>query len=1102
MFVSTARRRRFALERLESRELLATFTVNSTADAGTGSLRAAIIAANGTPEADTINFAISGAGQKTIALSAPLIINGTMTIDGLTQPGSSANTDPSGFNANLNIILSGSGAGASASGLVVNATGVTIRGLIINGFAQQGILIQAGGSSRVESCMIGLTADGLDGKPNGGAGIGILNAGQNTIGGTAIADRNLISANALSGVLLQDTSRNVLLNNIIGLKQTALGSLANGVDGITLNNANDNEIGRSGAGNVISGNGLEGIALGSGSSRNLIRANRLGTDPSGLVGFGNTEAGVFLENALDNTIGGVTAGDRNLISGNGLAGILLSTGATNNVALGNLIGVDSTGDARIGNSFQGVRFRGGASSNTLGGSIAGAGNVISGNSNSGIALFDAATSGNAILGNYIGLSPSGADQPNIGRGISVQDAVGTIIGGTGTSGNVIAANQGDGISLNHAANTIIRNNLIGLDAAGLSARPNALNGIQLFGGTTGTVIGGTGADDGNLIAGNTIDGIAIDTAATTGTIIQGNRIGLDSSGAVRANGQNGIAIEDAGSTTIGGSAAGARNFISGNGAGGILLKNSSLNLIQGNTIGTNLAGDVRPNITAGVLLQGTSSDNTLAANTISRNGAQGIALGGASHAAGQPDVMLRNRILGNAIATNTLDGLLIQDASFTTIDGNALGGNAGNGVAILSGVGNAIRSNAIYDNALLGIALGAKGTPPAPLANDGGDADSGANNLQNKPVITAAFASAERMLGGNNRQRIFTVYGSIQSAPNTALTIQFFGGSATGSAQGRDVLGSTTVTTDAAGSASFTAVLSAVKLGGYPLPGLVTATATDGAGNTSEFATAAVASQAAVSVLSIIPINPPTSVVVGSQVVYTYVVVNHGPAFANDLVLLDVVPPGMTFLGGSSSQGVVQPLNGQAAALLGGLAPGATAVVNLIFRADTAGTAVHSLFFNAAEGATTNTVATVIQPPAPPPPPPSPLLHLTRAAWTTPRRGGTQLVLTFDRALFTPFATFSPFYRVVVPGRDKRFGTVDDRVQKLKTLSLDPTGKIVTLTFRARLNTRGSYQLTVTGGPAFGVMDTALSLLDGDRNGTAGGDAIVPLTPNGTVVLG
>ena len=114
-----------------------TYTVTSTADSGAGTLRQAILDANGNPGADTIAFNIVGSGVQTIApvTSLPAITD-AVTIDGYTQPGSSANTNPVGQGLNTVLRIEIAGTGTEGNGLEVRATGVTVRGLVVNRFSQ------------------------------------------------------------------------------------------------------------------------------------------------------------------------------------------------------------------------------------------------------------------------------------------------------------------------------------------------------------------------------------------------------------------------------------------------------------------------------------------------------------------------------------------------------------------------------------------------------------------------------------------------------------------------------------------------------------------------------------------------------------------------------------------------------------------------------------------------------------------------------------------------------------------------------------------------------------------------------------------------------
>jgi hypothetical protein len=158
------------VECLESRLAPSTFTVVNIDDNGPGSLRQAILDANANIGVlDTICFNIPGSGVHTITPLSPLpALTDTagVVIDGYTQPGSSPNTLADGDNAVLRIELNGSSAGASADGLVITGGSTTVRGLVINGFREYGILLQSSGGNVIEGNFIGTDATGTSALGN------------------------------------------------------------------------------------------------------------------------------------------------------------------------------------------------------------------------------------------------------------------------------------------------------------------------------------------------------------------------------------------------------------------------------------------------------------------------------------------------------------------------------------------------------------------------------------------------------------------------------------------------------------------------------------------------------------------------------------------------------------------------------------------------------------------------------------------------------------------------------------------------------------------------------------------------------------------------
>ena len=176
--------------------------VTTTADSEPGSLRAAITFANSNPGADTITFAIPGAGVHTITPLSPLpLITGPVMIDGYSQPGAAANTLAQGDNAAIMIELSGTNAGTGADGLVISGGNSTIRGLAINGFSGgAGIHLTTVGGNKVVGDHLGTDPTGTLARPDR-VGVQVETA-QNTIGGTTAADRDVVSANTFIEVYL------------------------------------------------------------------------------------------------------------------------------------------------------------------------------------------------------------------------------------------------------------------------------------------------------------------------------------------------------------------------------------------------------------------------------------------------------------------------------------------------------------------------------------------------------------------------------------------------------------------------------------------------------------------------------------------------------------------------------------------------------------------------------------------------------------------------------------------------------------------------------------------------------------------------------------
>lgn len=597
-------------------------------------------------------------------------------------------------------------------------------------------------------------------------------------GSSADGAHNIISGNDEHGVLVDGAGAEGtnVLGNLIGLDRNgfAFSNVGNTGDGVKIQNAPRVVIGGTGdgQGNTISDNGQHGVEIiGSGESKVL--GNHIGTNASASSAAGNAGQGVLVKDVSNNVIGGRSTGARNVISGNALDGIFIfGADATNNRVQGNFIGTDGTGVKDLGN-LQGVNISG-ASGNFVGGTAAGAGNLISGNTVRGVSIgLDAVN--NRIQGNLIGTNAAGgADLGNGSAGVEITDGSGNLIGGTSDGArNVISGNDAEGVKLNLSAhNSRVEGNFVGTDRSGTADLGNARAGVLVL--SSVNVVGGTAVGAGNVISGNAGGGIALLGTGATGNQVQGNLIGTDVSGtADLGNGSYGVSMDDAVNNTIGGATPGTGNTISGNGGHGINLDDpqTTHNRIEGNFIGTTSGGtgDVG-NTGSGVRISG-ALDNFV-----------GGTVAGA----------------GNIISGNGEHGVLVTN---------------------LGAAGNRILRNSIFSNGGLGIDLnGGTENAAGATANDPQDPDTGPNTLQNTPVLRSATTTGSSL----------NVVGNLNSTSGKTFTIQFFS-SASGN-EGERFLAQRSVTTNSNGNAPFSFTLSVPVAAGQR----ITATATR-VGNTSEF---------------------------------------------------------------------------------------------------------------------------------------------------------------------------------------------------------------------------------------------------------------------------
>ena len=408
----------------------AVFVVDSTGDepdadladglcrtaVNTCTLRAAIEQANFSVGADVVQFAIPGTGVRTISPMSPLpplTDDAGITIDGYSQPGASPNTLTVGDDAVLRVELDGTNVGVPSRGFVIRGVGSVIRGVIINRFSGFGISVEGGYSHEIRGCFIGTDPTGTVASPN------------------------------LNGIVINTSGAAVGPPS-----PSALPWLVTIGGGLAADR------------NVISGNGCGGI--GALATRVLIQGNYIGTDATGKNALPNLCAGV--------DVSGTATVEGNLISGNG-GGIVSSGG--NLFIVGNLIGTDANGTAKLGNG-SGIQLTQDVSSSILS-------NVISGNGVNGVVLSTAR--GTVMDQNWIGTDVNRSlALGNGGVGVLVRNLSSSVQIGSGI-GNVVAFNGGTGVQIGSssddatndvriASNSIHDNGGLGIDLGGDRVTPD------------------------------------------------------------------------------------------------------------------------------------------------------------------------------------------------------------------------------------------------------------------------------------------------------------------------------------------------------------------------------------------------------------------------------------------------------------------------------------------------------------------------------------------------------------------------------------------------------------------------------------------------------
>jgi parallel beta-helix repeat protein len=561
------------------------------------------------------------------------------------------------------------------------------------------------------------------------------------------------------------------------------------------------------------------IISGLAASDNRVAGSYFGTDPTGTAARPNGTNIRIVNGAHHNLIGGSEPAARNLISGSDYnSGVVISGPTTHhNTIAGNWIGVDSSGDVALSNTFAGVLLDNETYENLIGG--AGQGNVIA---DLGQAIcIDNNSYSNTIAGNIIGLAAGGKKRLLASNGYPFTSRSGIVVTrgahhnliGLASQGNVISGND-TGISLLGGIGNTIAANIIGLDADGLEPLGNN-EGLSVRASARDNLLGGSSPASRNIISGNTSHGVLITDQGTTNNRLQGNYIGTDKSGLLgRSNGQYGVLIRHgAEGNLIGGTTPGEGNVIVYNALGGVRI-DSPANQMAGNYIGVGADGTtaigngnngvrivgnqnvigpqnlIAHSFYSGIILNGTG--NIVISNTLKFNGSSGICVAG-------PSTEIRgNQITENGGAShdwlecNIRSGIVITGTDHTVVRDNDILDNTNFGIVVHNGHSNSILSNSISGNLAGGIRL-----------------EQGSNGGIKPPVIESVT--------------VLSISGS--SCP--ACQVEIFADSGK---EGKYRVGNTTADTTGEFSLPITP-------GSITEP-FITATNTDSSGNTSPFAEA------------------------------------------------------------------------------------------------------------------------------------------------------------------------------------------------------------------------------------------------------------------------
>lgn len=622
---------------------MATFIVTNLNDSGAGSLRAAIVAANGdssgTPT--VVNFAVAG----TINLLSDLFaVRQSVNIDATSAPTYVAGGPPV-----VEINANNHGGVVFAAG----SSGSQLLGLAIDNASGNGVTLDAG-SITLNNNYIGLN---LAGAAFGNRGDGVFvsatssnnQIGLNTSGVSGVV-ANVISGNVGNGISFHGSSGNTVAANRIGTSATGTSAIANGGNGIWVTaGSNGNEIGGavigfSGGrpndptgdkgtvsplfvvpplGNLVSGNGQIGILIDTNSQNNVLNGNFVGTIFDGNAAIANAGDGVWINGADNNSLIGCQVFNNpfvyyNVVSGNGGNGLEI-TNSNNAVIQGNFFGVGSNNATLVANHLNGILVDG-SSQNTQVGGVIPLGNVVSGNSQNGIEV-TGTVSGFVTFNTFGGLLAFGGAAANGNDGLLI-----TSTGGNNTvRTNVFSGNTNNGIEIGgDASGVTVDPNIVGLTTNGQAALPNGNDGLLIDGTAHDNAIGGyidASVIPNQTFSGNNGYGVAILGQAHDNSVFN-NFIGTNVPGTVAlGNREGGVLVGgQAKNNVIGGTstdpAMPTANLISGNTGNGVTLNTGMVdNTVVGNSIGVDRFGFPLPNTGQPIVDEGAVASNFLGSGT-------------------------------------------------------------------------------------------------------------------------------------------------------------------------------------------------------------------------------------------------------------------------------------------------------------------------------------------------------------------------------------------------------------------------------------------------------------------------------------------------------